>query len=324
MILAGDIGGTKTWLALFSDVKTRQIVKKTIFSSQKYSSLEEIIQDFLMDIPSLPSYACFGVAGPVEKGTSRVTNLPWLIDAKKMESSLKIPHISLINDLEANAWGIRCLNEDELYVIAEGNNLNVGNQALISAGTGLGEAGLYFNGKEHIPFASEGGHCNFAPSDEEETEIWRYFHSLYGHVSFERLLCGKGLTNLYNFYVDVKNGTELSEVKEKMKKEDPAKVIYEYALSKKCPTCRRAVERFLSIYGSEAGNVALKFLSLGGIYIGGGIAPKMVEMMKEGQFVRAFIDKGRFDKLLSTIRIQIIMNPHTALLGAASYIEYHI
>lgn len=323
MILAGDIGGTKTWLALFEDVKTRKIVKHVKYPSQNYSSLEEIIKEFLSDIPSPPSYACFGVAGPVEKGTSRVTNLPWVIDAKKMASSLHIDQIFLINDLEANAWGIRCLHEDELYVILEGKKDNIGNQALISAGTGLGEAGLYFNGKEHIPFASEGGHCNFAPSDEEELEIWRYFYKLYGHVSFERLLCGKGLVNLYNFYLQLHKKEEAFEVKEQMKQQDPAQVIYEYALSKKCEMCEKAVRKFLSIYGSESGNVALKFLALGGIYIGGGIAPKMLEMMKEGDFLKSFIDKGRFDKLLSTIRIQVIMNPHTALLGAASYIEYH-
>jgi glucokinase len=324
MILAGDIGGTKTWLALFNDVKKREIVKHAKFSSQKYPSLEEIIQEFLQDEKIVPSHACFGVAGPVNNNISKVTNLPWTIDAEKIQTSLKIPRVFLINDLEANAWGIRCLKEDELYVISEGKEGMQGNQGLISAGTGLGEAGLYYNGKEHIPFASEGGHCNFAPVDEEEIEIFRYFHKMYGHVSYERLLCGKGLINLYNFYLEVKKERELPELKEKMKGDDPAKLIHEYAISKQCNACVLATNKFLSIYGAETGNVALKFLTLGGMYIGGGIAPKMIEMIKEGQFFRSFIDKGRFDKLLSTVRLQVILNPHTALLGAGSYVEHHI
>lgn len=322
MILAGDIGGTKTELALFEDVTERKILKKEKFPSKDFSTLEEIVQKFLLGVDCLPKHACFGVAGPIEDNTCKTTNLPWMIDAKKISSLVNIPSVFLINDLEANAWGISCLKEDEVYVLSEGKKGNTGNQGLISAGTGLGEAGLYFNGKDHIPFASEGGHCNFAPIDEEEVEIWRYLQKKYGHVSYERLLCGAGLVNIYRFFIEVRKETELSDLKKMFSAKDPAQCIYEYGSTGKCIICKKSIERFVSIYGSEAGNVALKFLTLGGMYIGGGIAPKMLNVLKEGSFMRSFVSKGRFDKLLSTIKVQVILNPHTALLGAARYVEY--
>lgn len=321
MILAGDIGGTKTELALFEDVKTRKIVKITKFVSKNYNSLEEILLEFLSSSPITLSSACFGIAGPIENNTGHPTNLPWLVDGSKIKQLLKIPSLYLINDLKANAWGISCLKEDELYVLAEGNPKQIGNQALISAGTGLGEAGLYFDGTTHTPFASEGGHSDFAPQDEEEIELWRYLQKKYGHVSYERLLCGAGLINIYQFFIEVKKEKELPELKQKFSEIDPAQCIYEYGSTGKCPVCKKAIERFVSIYGGETGNVALKFLALGGIYIGGGIAPKMLECLKKGPFLESFLRKGRFNKLLSRIRIQVILNPLTALLGAANYAE---
>ncbi len=322
MILAGDIGGTKTELALFEDVKTRKIVKLDKFPSKDYKSLEEIIQKFLSSSSIIPTEACFGIAGPIENNTCHTTNLPWIIDGKKIADLFKISSVYLINDLEANAWGIPCLKEDELYTLNKGVKTQVGNRALISAGTGLGESGLYFDGKNHIPFASEGGHCNFAPTNEEEVEIWRYLNQRYKHVSYERLLCGAGLLNIYRFFIDIKKEKELPELTEKFSQMDPAQCIYEYGSTGKCSTCKKAIERFISIYGSETGNVALKFLALGGIYIGGGIAPKMLNTLKEGLFLESFTHKGRFEKLLSTIQVQVILNPHTALLGAANYVEY--
>ncbi len=322
MILAGDIGGTKTELALFEDVKTRKIIKMDKFPSKDFTTLEEIIQKFLSSSSIKPTEACFGIAGPIENNTCHTTNLPWVIAGKKIETLLNIASVYLINDLEANAWGISCLKEDELYTLAKGDKTQIGNRALISAGTGLGEAGLYFDGKNHIPFASEGGHCNFAPTDELEIEIWRYLHQKYNHVSYERLLCGAGLLNIYRFFIDVKKEKELSELADKFSKMDPAQCIYEYGSTGKCSVCKKAIEKFISIYGSESGNVALKFLALGGVYIGGGIAPKMLDNLKNGHFLESFIQKGRFNKLLSNIPVQVILNPHTALLGAANYVEY--
>ncbi len=322
MILAGDIGGTKTELALFENVKTRKIIKQEKFPSKDYKSLEEIIQKFISSSSISPTQACFGIAGPIENNICYTTNLPWIIDGKKIETLLNISSVFLINDLEANAWGIPCLKENELYVLAEGNKNQKGNRALISAGTGLGEAGLYYDGKNHIPFASEGGHCNFAPTNEEEIEILRFLQHKHKHVSYERLLCGAGLLNIYLFFIEEKKEKELPELLEKFTITDPAQCIYEYGSTGKCPVCKKAIEIFISIYGSEAGNMALKFLALGGIYIGGGIAPKMLNELKEGPFLKSFTQKGRFNKLLSTIRIQVILNPHTALLGAGNYAEY--
>ena len=262
MILAGDVGGTKVELSLFEDVKSRKIVKEERFLCKDYKSLEEMVQAFLSNHSFPITHSCFGIAGPIEGNICRATNLPWIVNGVTLAKLLHIPHVSLINDLEANAWGITCLRDDELYLLTQGSGLNIGNKALISAGTGLGEAGLYFDGKKHVPLACEGGHCNFAPTNEEEVEIWRYLQAKYSHVSYERILSGAGLENLYRFWVEVKKEKELPQVQERILKEDPAKVIYEYGSTGQCPICEKAVHRFVSVYGSEAGNLALKFLLL--------------------------------------------------------------
>lgn len=322
MILAGDVGGTKSVLALFEDVKSRKIIKEERFSSKESQSLEEIIQKFLSSGSFPVKHACFGIAGPIENNKCQATNLPWVIDGEHLKNLIKVPFVSLINDLEANAWGIPCLSKDELCTLSPGTGAKIGNRALISAGTGLGEAGMFFDGKNYHPFPSEGGHCNFAPTDEEEVEIWRYLKAKFGQASYERVLSGAGVENIYRFWVDIKKEKELEEVRERILKEDPAKVIYESGISNKCPICVKTIYRFISIYGSETSNVALKFLALGGVYIGGGIAPKMLESIKNGPFMESFLNKGRLNKLLSTMRVQVILNPKTALIGAANYAEY--
>ena len=323
MILAGDVGGTKAELAIFDDVHSRKIVKGERFLCKDYGSLEEIIQEFLSTKSAEITHACFGIAGPIERNTCAATNLPWVIHGSSLANVIGIDHADLINDLEANAWGIKNLHEDELYTLAPGIKGREGNKALISVGTGLGEAGLFFDGKEHMPFACEGGHCDFSPIDEEEVEVWRYLKKKFKRVSFERILSGRGLANLYYFYVEEKGEKQvLKEIPKRMEEEDPAKVIYEYGSSGKCPICAKAIKMFISIYGSEAGNVALKFMATGGVYIGGGVAPKILESLKEGSFLQAFKTKGRLSTLLATIRLEVILNPKTALLGAAEYAEY--
>ena len=317
MILAGDVGGTKVVLALFEDLKTRKKIKEQRFASKDFSNFNDIVNAFLPKDISI-ACACFGIAGPIVENKCHATNLPWVIDGVELQAVLKTRSVFLINDLEANAWGTFALQDEEFFVLNAGTGKQ-GNRALISAGTGLGEAGFYFDGKKHHPFPSEGGHADFAPNTEEEIEIWRYFKTKFEHVSFERLLSGKGIGNIYQFFVEVKKLPELPEVKERMQKEDLAQVISEFGVSKKCPTCVKTLETFVSIYGEEAGNLALKFLSLGGIFIGGGIAPKVLEVLKNGLFMKAFVDKGRFRTLLSGIRVQVILNPETALLGAAEY-----
>lgn len=317
MILAGDVGGTKVVLALFEDISLRKKEKIQKFASKDYANFEDIVKAFLPKDQKI-NCACFGIAGPIQENKCHATNLPWTIDGKELEKNLGISKVHLINDLEANAWGVFTLSEEEIYVLNPGKEKK-GNRALISAGTGLGEAGFYFDGNKHFPFASEGGHAGFSPDNEEEVELWRYIKEKFGHASFERFLSGHGIEQIYRFYVENKKEKEQDEVRERIKTEDPALVISENALEKKCPICIKTMDRFVSIYGGEAGNLALKFLALGGVYVGGGIAPKILELLKNGIFMRSFMNKGRFKPFLSEIPVKIILNPETALLGAAEY-----
>lgn len=319
MILAGDIGGTKTHLALFEDVQKRKIVKEKRYVSKELKNLEEIVFDFLSQEKNPVEVACFGVAGPVVDNKCHATNLAWGIDGDHLSKETHIPSVFLINDLEANAWGISCLEEKEMVVLNKGDPSRKGNRALISAGTGLGEAGLYWDGVDYHPFACEGGHCNFAPRNEEEIALWRFLKKKYGHVSYERVLSGMAIADIYRFLIAEGYEQEMREIKEQLEEGDPSRVISENALKKQCPACVRTMEILTSIYGAEAGNVALKFLSTGGLFIGGGIAPKIMDILKNGGFMKAYLDKGRFEELLSRISIKVILNENTALLGAAQY-----
>lgn len=312
MILAGDIGGTNTRLALFEMGKRVGDEKK--FSSQKYSSLEAIVQEFLQG--KKVEKACFGVAGPVRNGKSKITNLSWTIDA----SRLGIAKVALLNDLEANAYGLRALKKEELFLLHEGQK-QTGNQALIAAGTGLGEAGLFWNGKEHVPFACEGGHTDFAPRNEKEVELFLYLLKKFGHVSYERVVSGPGLLSIFHFLVETGKEKWSSDVKAAMEKTDPARIVSEWGSQNKDKACVHALDWFISFYGAEAGNMALKFLALGGFYIGGGIAPHLIDKMKNGAFHSSFVDKGRFKELLGSIPIWVVMNDNAALLGAAYFAE---
>lgn len=316
MILAGDIGGTHARLAFFANGELVGAERK--FLSSHYQSLEEIVAEFTQH--QSPRAACFGVAGPVRDGRCKATNLPWVIDADQISQRLGIPSVHLLNDLEANAYGLRVLKETDLYLLHKGSK-QIGNQALIAAGTGLGEAGLYWDGEEHCPFACEGGHADFAPRDELEIELLAYLMKKYDHVSYERVISGPGLYHLFQFLVETGREPLSPAVEEAMEKTDRAKVVSEWGCKNKDPACSRAVDWFVSLYGAEAGNVALKFLSLGGLYIGGGIAPRLIEKIKEGKFHHSLINKGRFKELLHSIPIWIVLNDNTALLGAAYWAE---
>ncbi|HSX04354.1 MAG TPA: glucokinase [Rhabdochlamydiaceae bacterium] len=315
MILAGDVGATKTHLALFEKGEQRKFFADEKFKSTEFESLTAIIKKFLENRSVKIEKACFGVPGVVINGKCHPTNLPWLVDEKKISDSTKIPTVRLINDLEANAYGIGCLYPQEFYTLNTGI-VHEGNQALISAGTGLGEAGLFWSGERHIPFATEGGHCSFAPENELELALQKYLKREFTHVSFERILSGLGLYRVYQFLID----SGLESAKESIKMDvDAPKKITEKALNGTCRACKRALEVFVGIYGSETGNLALKHFAVGGIYIGGGIAPKILPALKEGEFMKRFSAKGRMQALLSTIPIKIILNENTALLGAAEY-----
>jgi glucokinase len=315
MILAGDIGGTNTRLAFF---EKGEIIREEKFSSRDHPDLETIIQKFLSG--KKVKAACFGLAGTIHNDVCKTTNLSWVIDAKKIEKQFSIPKVYLLNDLEANAYGIKALSPEEFFVLQEGV-LQKGNLSLVSAGTGLGEASLIWDGKRHIPVPSEGGHADFAPRNALEAELLLYLQSKYGRVSCERVISGPGLYNLFQFLIETGKETLIEPVQKEMKEKDPAKVLSEWGGQRMDPACTRALDWFISLYGAEAGNAALKFLPFGGMYIGGGIAPCLAKQFKEGAFCSSFCDKGRLKQVLESIPIRIIMNDQAALLGAALYVE---
>ncbi len=317
MLLAGDVGGTKVRLALF-DPKNLTCIQEKKYRSRDYPDLFSLVKDFLNTTSSKKiTSLCVGVAGPVHNGRAQETNIPWTIDSQELSAALNISQVWVINDLEANAWGLSLLKKEELVCVNTGKKIQ-GNQALISAGTGLGEAGLYWDGTEHRPFACEGGHSDYAPTNEEEVELWRYLQKQFSHVSYERILCGSGLHQLYRFLVDTQREKSDPDIDSS---DEPQRRITEKALEGTSQICRRAVSLFISIYGAEAGNLALKLFAMGGVFIGGGIAPHLVSFFKEKIFFDSFTAKGRFEEMMRSIPVHIILNDRTALLGAARYAQ---
>jgi len=321
MILAGDVGGTKVHLALydFSNGKLAY-TRDQRYPAKDYSGLEEIVKEFLG--AEKVTAACFGVPGPVRDGRLRLTNLPWTLDSRELAANLEIGNVFLINDLEANGYGVAELSADQIYTLSEGDASQTGNRALLAAGTGLGEASLIWNGRTHTPYPSEGGHTDFAPRDEDEIDLLRFLKQKYnGRISYERVISGMGLTNIYEFLREVRGVDEPVWLAERIANEDPNAVITELALAGKSEICEKTLDMFVSTYGAEAGNLALKLLSVGGVYIGGGIAPRILEKLKDGTFMKAFTDKGRLSQLLINMPVRIILESRAALLGAAAYAE---
>lgn len=319
MFLAGDIGGTKTNLALYAYQDDKlEVQKSASFPSKDHATLAEIVRSFLSDVPQVVKHACFGVAGPVKGGRVQVTNLPWIVDAAALQAELQFQQVSLLNDLEANAYGINTLTPQELLSInPKGNPQQVGNRALISAGTGLGEAGMMWDGVAHRPFASEGGHASFGPNDALGDELLMFMRREFGHVSWERVLSGTGMRNLYRFFRQRSGEPEPEWLSGQIRNGDEAAVVTRAGLEGKDPVCVEALDCFTRNYGAEAGNLALKMLALGGVYIGGGIAPKMLPKMQSPVFLEAFYHKGRMSPLLESIPVYVILNDKTALQGAA-------
>jgi len=317
LILSGDVGGTKTRLGLFEGTRSRlRLLIEKIYLSKNYKSLENILEDFLRGHKKIAS-ACFGVAGPVTQEVVIATNLPWWIDIQSLQKTLPIKRVEVINDLVANAYGISVLKKSDFEILNVGK-IRRGNQALISAGTGLGEAILFWDGKRHVPSPSEGGHAEFGPRNHLELELFHYLSERFDHVSYERVLSGDGLFHIYQFLKDSKRfGSEPSWLLEKLKQEDAAEVISEAARLKKNKLCGKALELFTSIYGAAAGNLALQVMAVGGVFIGGGIAPKIIWKLKDGTFMKAFKNKGRLSHIVAPIPVSVIMNEKTALLGAA-------
>lgn len=322
MILAGDVGGTKVHLALY-DFKDGKLThaRDERFAAKEFSGLEEIVKQFLS--ADKVTSACFGVPGPVRDGRLRLTNLPWTLDSRELAANLGIEHVFLINDLEANGYGIAELGADQIYTLSEGDPSQTGNRALIAAGTGLGEGLLAWNGRIHVPYPSEGGHADYAPRNEDEIDLLRYLKQKYnGRISFERVVSGMGMTSVYEFLRDVRGVEEPAWLAEKIAAvSDPNAVITEMGLAAKSELCEKTLDMFVSAYGAEAGNLALKVLSVGGLYVGGGIAPRILEKLKDGTFVKAFTDKGRLSQLLINMPVRVILESRAALMGAAAYAE---
>jgi len=321
MILAGDVGGTKVHLALYEFIGGNlNHIRDQQFPAKEYSGLEEIVKEFI--VSERVTAACFGVPGPVRDGRLRLTNLPWTLDSIELARNLHIDYVFLINDLQANGYGIAELTSEQICILSEGDASQLGNRALISAGTGLGEGFLVWDGRNYTPYPSEGGHTDFAPRNDDEIDLLGFLQQKYnGRISHERVVSGQGLTNCYEFLREVRGVEEPAWLAERMAAEDPNAAITELALKAKSEICERALDMFVSAYGAEAGNLALKILSVGGLYVGGGIAPRIIEKLKDGAFMKAFTDKGRLSQLLVHMPVRVILESRTALLGAAAYAE---
>ena len=321
-VLAGDIGGTKTRLAVFDVHGTRlETVTERSYPSGSYSGLENIVQDFLGGTGADCRQACFGIAGPVQRGRAQATNLPWIVEEQAIAALFGFERVALINDLEANAWGIGALGENDFCIINGGSPDAEGNACIISAGTGLGEAGLYWDGQRHWPFACEGGHATFSPSSDLEIALLAYLRERFGHASWERVVSGMGIVNVHDFLRTHRGVPTPSWLGEEMSAGDPAAAISRAAMDDRDSLCAEALDLFIHLYGVEAGNHALKIMATGGVYLGGGVAPKNLERFNGPLFMQGFLDKGRMQPLLEAMPVKIILNDRTALYGPALYLE---
>ena len=321
MILAGDIGGTRTRLAAFDTEgsKLQRVTEKT-YPSQEHAGLAEIVSDFVKTEGIPVHSACFGVAGPVRNGRSKISNLPWTIDSRELAAQLRLASVGLINDLEAYAYGVDALESKDLVTLSAGLDDAEGNRAVISARTGLGVAGLYWDGFRHHPFACEGGHTDFAPRNELEIELFRYVLKKYGHVSTERILSGPGIKNIYDFLRDTKRAEEPPWLKEQMDKaHDAPALISQMALENKASICEQTLSIFVSAYGAKTGDCALNFMSTGGIFICGIIAARNLPKMQDPIFMESFLSKGRMRGLLADMPVKVVLNDDCGIMGAARY-----
>ncbi len=319
VVLAGDVGGTKTRFGLFLiDGSGSRLLLSQTYLSKDFDELESVMEDFLPAGERL-SAAAFGVAGPVVAGEVKATNLPWKVSERALKKYLSLGAVSLMNDLVANARGIEVLRPGDFLTLNRGRRIE-GNRALLSAGTGLGSAVLFWDGARHVPSPSEGGHADFGPRDRLEIGLLHFLLEQYGHVSYERVLSGAGLFSAYRFLRGSgAYGKEPAWLTQRLKLEDPAAAITEAARLGKSKLCEATLELFVSIYGAAAGNLALQVMATGGVFLGGGMAPKLNWKLREGAFMRAFTNKGRLSPIVARIPVKVIMNDQAALFGAAAY-----
>lgn len=318
MILAGDVGGTKTALALFEQGDAGlALAREAALPSREFPTFEGVVARFLASSrrPAIEA-ACFGVAGPVVDGRCVTTNLPWRLDERELAARIPAGRVRLLNDLEAMGNGVLALPPSALATLQAGTP-RVGSRVLIAAGTGLGEALLIWTGERHAVIACEGGHADFAPRTDLEIELLRFLRKEFGRVSYERVLSGPGLFNIYRFLREQGGGSEPQWLRDRIERDDPSAVVSEVGLAGDHPLCVQALDLFASIYGAEAGNLALKALAVGGVFVGGGIAPKIRAKLADGTFAAAFGDKGRFAELMASIPVSLVLEPRAALLGAA-------
>lgn len=319
MIVAGDIGGTNARLATF-ELQAGQLLrtKEVVYPSRSAPDLETIVRRFVEEARPVATAAALGVAGPVKDGRTETPNLPWVVDARRIADILSVPKVTLLNDLKANAYGLRHLGPTDFAMLQPGAKDAVGNQAILSAGTGLGAAGLYWDGERHRPFATEGGHADFAPRNRLEADLMEHIAREKGRVSAERILSGSGLVRIYRFLRERSGHPEPASLTERLAKEDAAAVVSSCALDGADPVCVQALALFVSLYGAEAGNIALRMLATGGVFLGGGIAPKIISRFRQdGLFLSAFLDKGRMRPLLEAVPVLVVLNDRAALWGAA-------
>jgi glucokinase len=321
MILAGDIGATRTRLAAFETEGNRlQAVVEKIYLNHDYSGLPEILPQFIRSEGIPVHSACFGVAGPVRSGRSKISNLPWIIDSRELATQLRLNSVGLLNDLEAYAYGIDALDSKDFITLSEGSDDAEGNRAVISAQTGLGVAGLYWDGFRHHPFPCEGGHADFAPRNDVQMELLAYLQKKYGRISGERILSGPGIRNIYDFLRDTKKAEEPAWLRDQLAAAaDGPALISLLASEGKAAICDQALSIFVSVFGAETGNCALHYMATGGMFIGGSIAAKNVNKMKDPVFMQSFLDKGRMEVLLKDVPVKIVLNDDCGLIGAARY-----
>lgn len=323
MLLAGDVGGTKTILAIFSsETELRTPLKEATFSSAHYPSLADLVQSFLSDVNVPIERACFGVPGPVIERRAKTTNLPWALDEIQLQKALHIPSIRLLNDLAAMAQSIPLLEREDLCTLNEGTPKPHGSLAIIAPGTGLGEAFMTWDETCYRPHASEGGHADFAPTNQLEIGLLHALLERFEHVSYEQVCSGLGIPHIYTYLKETSVIEETALVAEKIARVDDINpIIFEAALAKDTPSplCVATLKTFVSILGAEAGNLALKVLSTGGIYLGGGIPPRILSFLQDGTFMKAFQNKGRLAEVLLQVPVHVILNPKVALIGAACY-----
>lgn len=318
LIVAGDIGGTKTYLAAFdpSAADFAPLVEQR-YQTTVYASAGALLAAFVADLDTRPTHVVLGVPGPVRQLPVRAVNLPWLIDPDEISAALDGVEVHLLNDLQATAYGTLVLQAEDLYALNAGSEDQEGNIAVIAAGTGLGEGGLCWTGDRYQSIASEGGHASFAPTSELEVDLWRYLNKRHGHVSWERVVAGPGLASIYDFLLERQPERESAALQEELSQGDRSDAISRAALAQRCELAAEALDLYTYLYGCEAGNLALKLMSSGGVFVGGGIAPKILDKLRDGRFMEGFLHKGRMGEAIETIPIQVVLNDKTALLGAA-------